>query len=234
MDFEDAAPALEVIWDHDQAILQQGLGFYQDLENQLGTHNWSEWLDILSSNQAPKGIDAALWSDIQAAHTGFQAGLELMGAVAKSALAVGFDDLKVNDDLTVTIPDRLKDSELTERARKILVPPPVASANEIVAVSGGMFYAQETPGAPHFLEVGTHFEVGDPLYIIEVMKMFNKVYAEFSGTVTEALIERGDGVIVKKGESLYRIEPDEVAEEIDEEALAKARLSHTVEQLSTL
>ena len=97
-----------------------------------------------------------------------------------------------------------------------------------------MFYAQETPGAPNFLEVGSHFDVGDPLYIIEVMKMFNKVYAEFSGTVTEVLIERGDGVIVKQGEPLYRIEPDEVAEEVDEEALAKARLSHTVEQLNAL
>jgi len=234
MDFVDAAPALEVIWDHDQLILDQGLSFYQELEDQLGTHRWAQLSQLLSTDQAPKAIDAALWDDIRAAHRGFQAGLELMAAVAKSALAVGFDELKVNDDLSVTIPDRLKDSALTERARKILVPPPVASANEIVAVSGGMFYAQETPGAPHFLEVGTHFEVGDPLYIIEVMKMFNKVYAEFSGTVTEALIDRGDGVIVKKGETLYRIEPDEVAEEIDEEALAKARLAHTVEQLSAL
>ncbi|MEL0322714.1 MAG: biotin/lipoyl-containing protein, partial [Gammaproteobacteria bacterium] len=175
-----------------------------------------------------------IWGDIQAAHAGLQAGLELIAAVAKSALTAGFDDLRVNDDLTVMIPDRLKDSELTERARKILVPSPVASANEIVAVSGGMFYAQETPGSPSFLEVGTHFEQGDPLYIIEVMKMFNKVYAEFSGTVTEALIENGDGVIVRKGETLYRIDPDEVAEESDEEALAEARLSHTVEQLSAL
>jgi biotin carboxyl carrier protein len=97
-----------------------------------------------------------------------------------------------------------------------------------------MFYAQETPGAPPFLQVGSHFEVGDPLYIIEVMKMFNKVYAEFSGTVTEALIEQSDGVIVKKGQPLYRIEPDEVAEEIDEDMVAQARLSYTVEQLSTL
>ena len=97
-----------------------------------------------------------------------------------------------------------------------------------------MFYAQETPGAANFLDVGTHFDVGDPLYIIEVMKMFNKVYADFAGTVTEVLIERGDGVIVKQGEPLYRIEPDEIAEEIDDEALANARLSHTVEQLRTL
>lgn len=234
MDLIENVPALEVIWDHDQVILEQGLSFYQDLEDQLGAHRWNEWSHMLSTDQAPTAIDAELWGDIQAAHRGFQAGLELMGAVAKSALAVGFDELKVNDDLTVTIPDRLKDTALTERARKILVPPPVASVNEIVAVSGGMFYAQETPGAANFLDVGTHFDVGDPLYIIEVMKMFNKVYAEFAGTVTEVLIERGDGVIVKQGEPLYRIKPDEIAEEIDDEALANARLSHTVEQLRTL
>ena len=41
-------------------------------------------------------------------------------------------------------------------------------------------------------------------------------------------------MIVRKGETLYRIDPDEVAEESDEEALAEARLSHTVEQLSAL
>ena len=110
----------------------------------------------------------------------------------------------------------------------------MASANEIVAVSGGMFYAREAPGAANFLDVGKHFDVGDPLYIIEVMKMFNKVYAEFAGTVTEVFIERGDGVIVKQGEPLYRIKPDEIAEEIDDEALANTRLSHTVEQLRML
>ena len=48
--------------------------------------------------------------------------------------------------------------------------------------------------------------------------------------MTEVLIERGDGVIVKQGEPLYRIEPDEIAEEIDDEALANARLSYTVER----
>ena len=125
MDFVEAAPALEVIWDHDQLIFEQGLSFYQDLEDRLGAHAWDEWSQMLSTDKAPKAIDIEVWGDIQAAHRGFQAGLELMGAVAKSALAVGFDELKVNDDLTVTIPDRLKDSELTELARKILVPPPV-------------------------------------------------------------------------------------------------------------
>ena len=65
-----------------------------------------------------------------------------------------------------------------------LAPPPATKANEIVAVSGGMFYAQEAPHLPPFVTPGTHFEAGQPIYIIEVMKMFNKVYAPFAGTIT--------------------------------------------------
>jgi biotin carboxyl carrier protein len=234
MDYEGTAPALEVIWDHDRVILEQGLRFYKDLEQQLGSKKWSAWQKILTKNQAPKGIESDIWKEVLAAHEGFQLGLELLAIVVKSSLVIGFDDLSVTEDLTISIPESLKDPEITEHARKILVPPPLASTNEIVAVSGGMFYAQETPGGPHFLEVGTHFDVGDPLYIIEVMKMFNKEYAEFSGTVTEVLIERGDGLIVQKGQPLYRIEPDEFAEVVDEKTVAQARLTHTIEQLSGL
>ena len=46
---------------------------------------------------------------------------------------------------------------------------------------------------------------GDPLYIIEVMKMFNKVYATFAGTVTGVLTE--GGVVVRKGQPLFRSGP---------------------------
>ena len=57
--------------------------------------------------------------------------------------------------------------------------------------------------------MGQHFNVGDPIYIIEVMKMFNKVYAEFSGTVTEILVDGDTGKVVKKGQPLFRVKPDE-------------------------
>ena len=63
------------------------------------------------------------------------------------------------------------------------------SADEIVAMCGGMYYGQEAPGKPTFVHEGMHFEKGQPLYIIEVMKMFNKVHAAFAGTVTEVLVE---------------------------------------------
>ena len=35
------------------------------------------------------------------------------------------------------------------------------------------------PGKPPFVDQGAHFEKGQPLYIIEVMKMFNTVRATF-------------------------------------------------------
>ncbi|MDP7576143.1 MAG: biotin/lipoyl-containing protein, partial [Pseudomonadales bacterium] len=40
------------------------------------------------------------------------------------------------------------------------------------------------------------------------MKMFNKVYAPFSGTVDEVLIDV-DATIVKRGQAVYRVSPDE-------------------------
>ena len=59
-----------------------------------------------------------------------------------------------------------------------------------------------------FVKEGDHFEEGDPLFIIEVMKMFNKVYAPFSGTVDRVLIS-SDATIVKRGEVVLKVTPDE-------------------------
>ena len=76
--------------------------------------------------------------------------------------------------------------------RKVLVPPPATKADEIVAAMGGTYYAAGGAApARRSSTKGAHFEKGDPLYIIEVMKMFNKVYAPFAGTVTEVLVESG-------------------------------------------
>jgi biotin carboxyl carrier protein len=115
----------------------------------------------------------------------------------------------------VHIPERLLDRDLASRMKKVLVPPPATKADEIVAASGGMFYAQEAPHLPAFVGEGTHFKVGDPLYIIEVMKMFNKVYAPFAGTVDKILVKTGDGTIVSKGQPLFKVTPDERVVDVD-------------------
>ena len=96
-----------------------------------------------------------------------------------------------------------------------------------------MFYPREAPGAPEFVREGQHFDEGDPLYIVEVMKMFNKVYAPFSGTIVKVLVE-GEGVIIKKGQPLFKVEPDERIVEIMPEEIQARRVAATAEFLATL
>ena len=81
---------------------------------------------------------------------------------------------------------------------------------------------------PHFVHEGKHFEAGDPLYIVEVMKMFNKVYAPFAGTVDKILVE-SNGTIVSKGQPLFKVTPDESFVEEDP-AEAKARIESNTER----
>ena len=109
---------------------------------------------------------------------------------------------------------------------KALAPPPVANSDEIVAVSGGMFYGRETPDSPLYMQAGDHFEAGDPLYIVEVMKMFNKVYAPFAGTVDAVMIE-GDGVIIAKGQTLFKITPDEKIDIESSDVVNARKRKHT-------
>lgn len=220
LDFCDSKPAASMIWDHDNEILSQAVAFYDTLEEKLGTNDYSA-IEAALAGSAPANIDAEQWAAAQAAHQGYQAGTDILSLLPYIASATEFFELKVNDDLSIEIPDKLTEDELQKAMAKVLVPPPVAKSDEILAPTGGMFYSCEAPGMPPFVEVGTHFDAGQPLYIIEVMKMFNKVNAPFSGTIEEVLIE-ADGTIIKSGQPLFKITPDEkVIEETPEEIKAR-------------
>jgi biotin carboxyl carrier protein len=156
--------------------------------------------------------------------------MSILPAIAE---ATAFFTLCVNDDLTINIPERLNDSDLQSAMSKVLVPPPMAKSDEIIAASGGMFYGRETPDSPLYVEKGDHFEAGDPLYIVEVMKMFNKVYAPFAGTVEEVLVE-GDGMIISKGQAVFKITPDEKIVFESPEEIAERRRSATARYLEQL
>jgi acetyl/propionyl-CoA carboxylase alpha subunit len=202
------------IWDHDQELLSTALGFYEKLVARINEQlPWPDLDATLRADAPASGFDEATWTRVRAAHAGHQLGLEILALLPLIGAKTGFYDLALNDDLTVHIPERLHDPEHQNAMRKVLVPPPATKADEIVAAMGGTFYSQEAPHLPPFLTKGSHFAKGDPLYIIEVMKMFNKVYATFAGTVTEVLME--SAVVVRKGQALFRIVPDEILVEED-------------------
>lgn len=208
MNEQEELPPAYKIWDHDLKILNDAIHFYDTLESKLSITDFSELEQALAQNDAPDGFSEEQWFAVQDAHLGYQAGTEVLLILPYLTEITGFYDLKTNPDLSINIPEKLKDPDLQTAMRKVLAPPPVAKSNEILAASGGMFYSREAPGMDTFVQKGSHFNEGDPLYIIEVMKMFNKIYAPFAGTIDEVLVEE-DGVIIKKGQPIFKLTPDE-------------------------
>ena len=78
------------------------------------------------------------------------------------------------------------------------------SGNIITSPMVGTFYRSPAPGAEVFVQEGQNISAGDPVCIIEAMKMMNEVSSQFSGKVVRILVE--DGAIVQKGDKLFIIE----------------------------
>ena len=225
LDNEGSAAASEQIWSHDAKTLDTADAFYLDAINELDVDAWTDLCATLERD-APAGMDADTWTAIQGAHQGHQAGLSLLLLLPALAQQTGFYELEVNSDLSIFIPERLLDDDHQDAMAKALAPPPVANADEIVATSGGMFYGREAPGEALYVEAGSSFKAGDPLFIVEVMKMFNKVNAPFDGVVDEVLVE-GDGVIIKKGQPIFKVTPNERPEVLTESEIRERRASST-------
>jgi acetyl/propionyl-CoA carboxylase alpha subunit len=236
MNYRPHKPAAEIIWGHDNELLQQSLHFYRTLREKLGLgrEEYFKLNELVKMEEPQAGFDAETWEQIRSAHFGYEAGLELLGMLFLIGENTKFWDMKVQDDLEVVIPDYLTDLDLQARMKKVLVPPPATKADEIVAVCGGMYYGQEAPGLPTFVSEGMHFEKDQPLYIIEVMKMFNTIRATFSGTVDKIIMEGGDGTIVQKGQPLFKITPDEKFVEVDVKAIEKEKRERTGEYLKAV
>ena len=234
MDDRPGDAAANRIWDHDSQLLETALDFYARLAEHVPAGlSWAD-LDRALRGDAPAfGINEALWGAVRAAHAGHQLGLEILAILPMIAAKIGFYDLRLNDDLTVSIPDRLLDSARQDAMRKILVPPPATRADEIVASMGGTYYRQEAPHLPPLVHKGSHFNLGDPLYVIEVMKMFNKVHATFAGTIDDVLV-KDSGVVVRKGQPLFKVTPDERFVEEDPEVRRQRIRANTDAHLAHL
>ena len=74
----------------------------------------------------------------------------------------------------------------------------------VTAPMVGIFYRAPSPSAPPFVEVGSLVEPGQPICLIEVMKLFTTINAEFAGRIVEIGAENGEPV--EYGRTLFVIE----------------------------
>jgi acetyl-CoA carboxylase biotin carboxyl carrier protein len=70
----------------------------------------------------------------------------------------------------------------------------------------GTFYRAPAPTSPNFVNVGDHVSKGQPLCIIEAMKVMNEIEAEMAGTIREILVENGSPVEAEA--VLFLVDPD--------------------------
>lgn len=81
--------------------------------------------------------------------------------------------------------------------------PAVPEGHAVKAPMVGTFYRAPSPGAAPFVEVGQTVKEGEPLCIIEAMKLLNEIEADKSGVIKEILVENGGPV--EYGQTLFVI-----------------------------
>lgn len=83
-------------------------------------------------------------------------------------------------------------------------PASLPSGHQVRSPMVGTLYAAPSPEAAPFVVVGQSVKVGDPLCMIEAMKMFNEVEADKAGVVTAILVQ--NGAPVEYNQPLFVIE----------------------------
>ena len=73
------------------------------------------------------------------------------------------------------------------------------------APSIGMFYRRPSPTEKSFVEVGQRVKAGDPLCLIEVMKLYTTITSPADGTI--AAVSVADGAMVEFDQLLIAITP---------------------------
>lgn len=70
----------------------------------------------------------------------------------------------------------------------------------------GTFYSAPSPGKPVYVKVGDKVKVGQPLCVLEAMKIMNEIEADVNGDVVEICLENES--LVEFGQPLFKIKPN--------------------------
>jgi acetyl-CoA carboxylase biotin carboxyl carrier protein len=81
---------------------------------------------------------------------------------------------------------------------------PVQTGHVVKSPMVGTFYRSASPGSKPFVEIGSAVKEGDPICIIEAMKIMNEIECDTAGTVSKILVENGQAV--EFGQPLFIIE----------------------------
>lgn len=81
---------------------------------------------------------------------------------------------------------------------------PAESGHVVKSPMVGTFYRSSSPGGKPFVEIGSEVKEGEPVCIIEAMKIMNEIESDKSGKITKILCENGQAV--EFGQPLFIVE----------------------------
>jgi len=136
---------------------------------------------------------------------------ELISLVEES----GISGLEITEkDSTIKIEKQLAAAPAAYAVPQAMAVPAAAPAApaEAAAVGGevitspmvGTFYKSPSPDSPAFVKLGDTVSKGQTICILEAMKIFNEVEAEFDCKILEFLVQ--DGQVVEYDTPLFRVE----------------------------
>ncbi len=82
-------------------------------------------------------------------------------------------------------------------------PAAVPTGHAVKSPMVGTFYRSPNPGSAAFVQIGQAVKEGEPLCIIEAMKLLNEIEADKTGVIKEILVENGEPV--EYGQPLFVI-----------------------------
>lgn len=88
-------------------------------------------------------------------------------------------------------------------AAKAVVPD--AGLHVIKSPFVGTFYTSPSPGKPVYTKIGDKVKAGQPLCVLEAMKIMNEIDSDVSGEVIEICVDNES--LVEYGQPLFKIKP---------------------------
>jgi len=109
-------------------------------------------------------------------------------------------------EATVTPKQTTDRSDIPEMSETATKEPDSTPGVEVLSPMPGTFYRAPSPDDPPFVKEGDSVKKGDPLCIIEAMKIMNEIEAEDIGVIQKILVESGQAV--EFNQPLFIIEPN--------------------------
>ena len=94
-------------------------------------------------------------------------------------------------------------AEAAAAAAAVAVAAEEASLYTVKSPIVGTFYESPSPGASAFVKAGDQVEVGQPLCIIEAMKLMNEIESDVAGEIVKRLVQNGQPI--EFGQPLFTV-----------------------------